>query len=105
MPTPMLDPKFTPTVPAPAAKKEESPLAGQLPAWNLVPAHTMLVRRRPAPPKPPQAPTATASSPSQAVSRTAAAAPAPATAVKSCAKCGAELESGSAFCTRCGNRA
>jgi hypothetical protein len=27
---------------------EDSPLASQLPSWDLLPAHTMLVRRRPA---------------------------------------------------------
>ena len=41
-----------PNRPAPAAAsvptpRPESPLASQLPAWDLVPPHTLLVRRRP----------------------------------------------------------
>jgi hypothetical protein len=103
MPTPILDPKFTPTAASAQAAKAESPLAGQLPAWNLVPAHTLLVRRRSAPTKPPQSSTGTPPPPRPA-SQAAVPAPTPVAAPSSCPRCGRQLESGSAFCTGCGSR-
>ena len=56
MPKPMLGPDETPaadpnraasTPPEPPTGRPESPLASQLPSWDLVPPHTLLVRRRP----------------------------------------------------------
>jgi len=37
----------SPIATAPSTTKYDSPLARQLPGWDLVPAHTLLVRRRP----------------------------------------------------------
>ena len=54
MPKPMLDtsgadPQTLPAdaPPGPPPRNQEAPLASQLPPWDLVPPHTMLVRRRP----------------------------------------------------------
>lgn len=96
--------------------QQDSPLASQLPAWDLVPAHTLLVRRRPGvanrPPSrpdtpdkapmtvPPPTPIAAASAPSPA-----AAAPPPApTPDRFCQSCGSQLEEGATFCTDCGTK-
>jgi hypothetical protein len=84
---------------------EESPLAGQLPEWDLAPAHTLLLRRRSAAPpaaakesEPPAAPPAPAARP---IIATPAAPPAPEPA---CGACGAKLEPGAGFCEDCGAR-
>ena len=47
MPTPMLDPNRAGNFSASSSRKnqEESPLASQLPSWDLLPAHTVLDRR------------------------------------------------------------
>lgn len=67
MPTrPILDQNLT-NVNTPSSPSNESaqaaipdsPLASQLPAWDLMPAHTLLVRRRFVPSKKPQTPPAT----------------------------------------------
>jgi hypothetical protein len=98
---------------------QDSPLASQLPAWDLIPAHTLLVRRRPdvlnkpaarsdAPDKtpiavaPPPPPVAAASIPSPAP---ASVAPSPAPAPdRFCQSCGSQLEEGATFCTDCGTK-
>jgi hypothetical protein len=119
MPTrPILDPNLPnvsssgPTAAQPAqASTPDSPLASQLPSWDLLPAHTLLVRRRPAPANKPTAPMdapvskpkETSPPPLPAQLRASAAA----TSEKGsafCQNCGARLEAGSTFCTGCGTK-
>lgn len=90
----------------------ESPLADQLPIWDLLPPHTLLVRRRPAhafsesgqleapggglkaasPPRPSNPPPTTdAASPPECDSF--------------CTNCGSRLEEEATFCTECGTKA
>jgi hypothetical protein len=112
MPTrPILDPNLsTPSAPASAATASvqaglpESPLASQLPSWDLLPGHTLLVRRRPATSKPPVQ-TDVPESGSKAVPQ-----PPPLPSAVSgkrdafCEKCGARLAEGATFCTGCGSK-
>ena len=55
MPKPMLGPndpesqdqdRPASAPPGPQPARQESPLASQLPSWDLIPPHTLLVRRR-----------------------------------------------------------
>jgi hypothetical protein len=92
--------------------QQDSPLASQLPAWDLVPPHTLLVRRRPAPftpasrsdgqgrtfmatPPPPARVTAAFLSP-------AVASPPERVPDRFCQGCGSQLEEAAAFCADCG---
>lgn len=81
------------------------PLASQLPAWDLQPAHELLTRRRPATSKQPvpQQPAAVdpLAVPAAPVNDSPPMAPA---AAPSCRSCKAPLEEGSSFCTECGAR-
>jgi len=71
MPTrPILDQNLTSAATPSSVKNEsapaampDSPLASQLPAWDLIPAHTLLVRRRFVSSKKPQTPPATVNEP------------------------------------------
>ena len=99
---------------------QASPLASQLPAWDLVPAHTLLTRRRPAavsptavsqppatvPPPPPPPRSAPPPPPRSAPPPTPSsslASPPPAKAVgQFCQNCGSQMEAGSTFCSDCG---
>jgi hypothetical protein len=102
--------------PSPRGNQQDSPLASQLPAWDLVPAHTLLVRRRPGalnrPPArsdtPDKAPmTATPPAPVATVSGPSPVAPPPAPASapdRFCQSCGSQLEEGATFCTDCGKK-
>ncbi|MBI4893160.1 MAG: zinc ribbon domain-containing protein [Acidobacteria bacterium] len=100
-------------LPTSRGNQQDSPLASQLPAWDLVPAHTLLVRRRPgalnrpasrsdAPDKapiavpPPPVPVAVAPAPVNA--------PPPAMPDRFCQHCGSQLEDGATFCTDCGTK-
>jgi hypothetical protein len=102
--------------PSSRGNQQDSPLASQLPAWDLLPAYTLLVRRRPGalnrPPSrpdasgqapmttPPPVPVAAASAPSPAP-----VAPPPAQAPdRFCQGCGSQLEEGATFCTDCGTK-
>ena len=95
----------------------ESPLASQLPAWDLIPAHTLLVRRRPGAlnkpaPRSDTTDKALAAAPPP-VPRAAAPAPTPAPVApppapeavpdRFCLSCGSQLEEGATFCTDCGH--
>ena len=93
--------------PSPQAVRQDSPLATQLPAWDLLPAHSLLVRRRvvpmekaaksadagPATPAATPAPVQTAPLPKAAASKAVF-----------CTKCGTRCDSGDAFCIKCGAR-
>jgi hypothetical protein len=94
-----------------------SPLASQLPIWDLVPPHTLLVRRRPVLASRPSSPPTSAVEPPhappqsdfdethaylQGLAQRAAVAPSPSDNI--CQKCGAQLEQGSRFCTECGTK-
>jgi hypothetical protein len=120
MPTrPILDPNL-PNVSASVsadtasahARAQESPLATQLPGWDLLPAHTLLVRRRPAPAYKPPANSDVPASGSKAASPPHPSPPplpastsvAPAKRDAFCQNCGASLEEGSTFCTGCGTK-
>jgi hypothetical protein len=117
---PMLDQGGT-TVqggPAPAQRADaDSPLAGQLPDWDLVPADPLLVRRRvrsaagtaalnvlsamppaaaPAGAAPPSAPRSAPPTPVPSA--------APPAAPAFCTSCGGALDEGALFCTQCGTR-
>lgn len=90
----------------------ESPLATQLPGWDLLPAHTLLVRRRPAPAYKPSAQSNVPASGSMAASPPPPSPPslpastsvAPAERDAFCKNCGASLEEGATFCTGCGTK-
>lgn len=118
MPTrPILDPNFpnaSSSVPAAAqpaqASTPDSPLASQLPSWDLLPAHTLLIRRRPAPANKPPAQTDTPVG-KQASPSPLAPPPLPtsasATAEKRdafCQNCGSRLEAEATFCMGCGTK-
>jgi hypothetical protein len=106
--------------PSSRGNQQDSPLASQLPAWDLVPAHTFLVRRRPGalnkPPSRSEAPdkapmTAASPAPVAAISAPAPVAPPPAPAPapapapdRFCQGCGSQLEEGATFCTDCGTK-
>ena len=104
--------------PSSRGNQQDSPLASQLPAWDLVPAHTLLVRRRPgALNRPPDRSDASEKAPMTAppppAPRAAAPAPAPAPVTsppapepapdRFCQSCGSQLEEGATFCTDCGS--
>lgn len=88
--------------------EQESPLASQLPAWDLLPAHTLLVRRRPGasnkPPSRSDVPDRASVPPSMPVSAAATLAPAPTvpTSGRFCRSCGSQQEEGATFCEDCG---
>jgi hypothetical protein len=104
--------------PSSRGNQQDSPLASQLPAWDLVPAHTLLVRRRPGalnkPASRSDAPEKAAIAAPPPVPRAAAPAstpapvappPAPASAPdRFCQSCGSQLEEGATFCTDCGKK-
>jgi ribosomal protein L7/L12 len=94
--------------------QQESPLASQLPAWDLLPAHTLLVRRRPGalnrPPSRSDVPDRASVPPSMPVSVAATPAPAPPVPALSlpapggfCGNCGSQQEEGATFCEDCGS--
>jgi hypothetical protein len=89
----------------PPSARGESPLASQLPPWDLVPAHTLLVRRRPVaanrPPNPSQTPIAPAP-PIQGEQQAAAISPELPKTGSFCEDCGANLKEASTFCGYCG---
>ena len=108
----------TSNLPSSRVRQQDSPLASQLPDWDLVPAHTLLVRRRPgalntatsrsdapdkgpmaAPPLPPPVPVA------PSASSTPPGVPPPLAAPdRFCQSCGSQLEEGATFCTDCGTK-
>ena len=117
MPTrPIFDPNLSnPSAGATTSAQDrlpESPLASQLPNWDLLPAHTLLVRRRPAPTYKPPAQTDVPASGSKAVPKPPSSPPplpASTSAVSAkhdafCQNCGASLEEGATFCTGCGSK-
>ena len=91
---------------------EKSGLATQFPSWDLLPPHTLLVRRRfgqsPAPKALPKAEAVAA--PRAAVPRPQAPAPAPPSALLGeappapvlCQQCHEPMEDGATFCSECG---
>jgi hypothetical protein len=94
---------------------DASPLVTGFPAWDLLPANPLLLRRKPtgvrqnrpklaAVPPPAIEPSAR---PAAAPAQTAAAEQPwqPMEATSSCAQCGSALEAGAIFCGECGARA
>ena len=99
-------------LPSSRGNQQDSPLASQLPAWDLIPAHTLLVRRRAgalnrptrsdAPDKAPMAappPPAPVVAPPTPVNAPTAAVP-----DRFCQSCGSQLEEAATFCTDCGTK-
>jgi hypothetical protein len=98
-------PPSAPTQSAQSPRLDESPLASQLPSWDLVPAHTLLTRRRAAL----RAPARTEAHPDllpqpQQASQAAVQPLSGALATAFCQNCGSRLEEGSAFCADCGTK-
>jgi hypothetical protein len=102
--------------PSSRGSQQDSPLASQLPAWDLVPAHNLLVRRRPGPLNKPasrsdasdkasvHAPAPALLAAASAPSRAQIAPPPAPTPDRFCQNCGSQLEEGATFCTDCGTR-
>jgi hypothetical protein len=91
---------------SPVQTQSDSPLASQLPGWDLVPAHTLLVRRRSAPANKPVIPSPASEPPRipQASPRSTTAVASPTSVAQFCENCGARVEDGSSFCMACGTK-
>jgi len=92
---------------SPQVVKPDSPLATRLPAWDLLPAHTLLVRRRVALMEKTAMPAEAAPVMPAAVKppvQQAAAQKSAALAVVFCTKCGTPCDTGDVFCIKCGAR-
>lgn len=79
-----------------AAQNPQSLLAHSFPAWDLLPAHPVLLRRKSAPVRP-TIPLSVAAAPATQIE-----AKDPAT--RACKQCGEAVDAGSNFCTECGTR-